>query len=73
MEIQIFMDSVYVGYIEPYKTAFVNQSKNYQIIHHWSSTGEVKWIMKGSCNGCMRDMILLDNKQSIYEFSKEGW
>lgn len=62
MEIQIFMDSVYIGYIEPYKTAFVNQSKNYQIIHHWSSTGEVKWIMKGSCNGCMRDMILLDNK-----------
>lgn len=51
IDIQVFANNVYAGFIEPYQTAFVNRFKDYQVIHRWSSMGEVKWTMKGSYNG----------------------
>jgi hypothetical protein len=62
MDVNVFVDSIYIGYIEPMKKGMIARSNGYQIIHCWSTEGNYKWVKKGDCVNCMKKFVLNTEK-----------
>lgn len=58
LDVNVFVDSTYVGYIEPMKKGMISRGKGYSIIHCWSVDGYYKWTQKGNCDNCMKRFVL---------------
>lgn len=57
--INVFIDSAYVGYISPGKNgAYTAPAKGFNTIHCWTSAGELKWQDLSGCKDCKTTMIL---------------
>jgi len=57
--INVFVDSAYVGFIEPYQTGVMECPKGYSIVHAFAQHGEYKWVEHGSCKECTKTFVIL--------------
>lgn len=57
--INVFIDSVYAGYVVAGKNgAYVPRKSSFNTIHCWTSAGEYKWEDMSGCKDCKTTIIL---------------
>jgi hypothetical protein len=62
-DVNVFIDSVYVGFVLPGKQGYYKPAEDYKIVHCWSSAGDIRWVTNAGCSGCAKNLILLYKKQ----------
>lgn len=62
VDVNVFIDSLYVGYIQPHKTAYQVRKKKSAFLHYWSSAGDIRWNGKVETTECHPIVFIKMNK-----------
>lgn len=57
-DVNVFIDSSYVGFVPANKKGYIVQPKGYSIVHAWTVSGKHKWVERGDCKDCKMTFIL---------------
>ena len=57
-DINVFVDSVYVGFVTPGKKGYISKTNGYSIVHCWNVSGQFKWVERGDCKDCKMTYVL---------------
>jgi hypothetical protein len=61
-DVNVFIDSLYVGYIQPHQTAYQIRKKKSAFLHYWSSAGDIRWNGKVETTECHPVVFIRMNK-----------
>lgn len=62
-DVNVFVDSVYIGYVLPGKHGYYKPAAQHKVVHCWSSAGDIRWMSAAGCSGCSKNFVLLYKKQ----------
>lgn len=57
-DVNVFVDSVYVGFVAPAKKGYINKPNGYATLHCWTTSGQYKWFERGDCKDCKMTFVL---------------